>query len=150
MICLVRCQCVVARRPSSRPASARTKAPEQTLATRTPRLATARTKASVFGQLAAVRTPSPPATINVVIALEGVRPRASISTPEVLRTGPGVAANVLIAGVALDRRAAISNTEIGPAASSNWKSGKISTPIMAKPQNLYVPKGGKYGISDKR
>ncbi len=86
---------------------------------RTPRLAKARTKASVFGQIAAVRTPSPPATIKVVIALEGLKPRASISMPEVLRTGPGVAAKVLIAGAAPEKRAAISNTEIGPAASSN-------------------------------
>jgi hypothetical protein len=48
----------------------------------------ARTKASVFSHVAAASTPSPPATIKVVIALEGFRSRASISTPDVLRTGP--------------------------------------------------------------
>ena len=65
---------------------------------RTPRLAIARTKASVFAQVAACRTPSPPATIKVVIAPDGFNPRASISTPEELRTGPGVAAKTLIDG----------------------------------------------------
>ena len=76
------------------------------------------------------RTPSPPATISVVIAPDGLRPRASISTPDELRTGPGVTANTLIDGALPAKRAAISNAEIGPAASSNWKSGKTSTPIM--------------------
>ena len=36
-----------------------------------------------------VRTPSPPATISVVIAPRGLKPRASNSTPDELRTGPG-------------------------------------------------------------
>ncbi len=65
---------------------------------RMPRLATARTNASVFAHVAAVPTPSPPATIKVVIAPDGLKPRASISTPAVLRTGPGVAARTLMAG----------------------------------------------------
>ena len=42
-----------------------------------------------------------------------------------LRTGPGVTASTLIDGALPAKRAAISNAEIGPAASSNWKSGKI-------------------------
>ena len=57
-------------------------------------------------------------------------PRASISTPDELRTAPGVTAIAFIDGGLPAERAAISNTEIGPAASSSWKSGKISTPIM--------------------
>ncbi len=85
---------------------------------------------SVFGQIAAARTPSPPATISVVIAPAGAKPRASISTPDELRTGPGFVAITLIAGATPEKRAAISKTEIGPAASSSWKSGKISTPII--------------------
>ena len=60
------------------------------------------------------RTPSPPATIKVVIAPDGFKPRASISTPDELRTGPGVTASTLIAGAAPAKRAAISNAEIGP------------------------------------
>src|SRR3954471_22014474 len=58
------------------PASARIYAPEQTLAMRTPRFSMARTKPRVFWHLAAVRTPQPPATIKVVIAPAGLRPRA--------------------------------------------------------------------------
>ena len=58
----------------------------------------ARTKPSVFSQVAACRTPSPPATISVVIAPDGFSPRASISTPEDERTGPGVTATTLIEG----------------------------------------------------
>jgi hypothetical protein len=81
-------------------------APEQTLATRTPRLAIACTNASVLSQAAAARTPSPPATIRVLIAPEGLKPRASNSTPDVLRTGPGVAANTLIAADLIDEAAA--------------------------------------------
>ena len=60
--------------------------------------AIARTKPSVFAQVAACRTPSPPATISVVIAPDGFSPRASISTPEDERTGPGVTATTLIEG----------------------------------------------------
>src|SRR5450631_2040845 len=107
------------------------KAPEQTQATRTPRLAIARTKASVFAHLAASSTPAPPATIRVEIAAAGFRPRATISTPDELRTGPGAAATTLIDGGWPVRRAAISNTEIGPAASSSWKFGNTRMPIMA-------------------
>jgi hypothetical protein len=83
--------------------------------------------------------------IKVLIGPDGFRPRAIISTPEELRTGPGVAATTLIDEALIDevlveealieeaapaKRPAISNTEIGPAASSNWKSGNMSTPIM--------------------
>src|SRR5260221_8917562 len=95
-----------------------------------PRLTMDRTKPRVFSQVAAVRTPSPPATIKVVIAPDGLRPRATNSTPDELRTGPGVTASTLIDGGWPAKRAAISNTEIGPAASSNWKSGNTTTPIM--------------------
>jgi hypothetical protein len=65
-----------------------------------------------------------------VIPPDGRRSRASISTPDELRTGPGVTASSLIAGSLPANRAAISNTETGPAASSNWKFLKISTPII--------------------
>src|SRR6266478_374918 len=95
-----------------------------------PRLTTVRTKPSVCSQVASVRTPSHPGTIKVVIAPDGLRPRATNSTPDELRTGPGVTASTLIDGGWPAKRAAISNTEIGPAASSNWKSGNTSTPIM--------------------
>ena len=78
-----------------------------------------RTKLSVFSQLAATSTPSPPATSKVVIAPYGFKPRANISTPDELRTGPGVTARTLIDGDWPAKRAAISNTEIGPAASSS-------------------------------
>jgi hypothetical protein len=78
-----------------------------------------RTKSSVFSHLAAASTPSPPATSKVVIAPYGVRARASISTQDELRTGPGVTARTLIDGDWPARPAAISNTEIGPAASSS-------------------------------
>src|SRR4051794_38473318 len=118
------------------PASARIYAPEQTLAIRTPRFSIARTKLRVFSHVAAVRTPQPPATIKVVIAPAGLMPRASISAPDELRTAPGVNAITLIDGGLPAERAAISNTEIGPAASSNWKSGKISTPIMLAPMSV--------------
>ena len=79
--------------------------------------------------------PQPPATIKVEIAPDGLMPRASISTPDELRTAPGVIAMVFIEGGLPAQRAAISNTEIGPAASSNWKSGKMSTPIMLAPMS---------------
>src|ERR1700722_3021774 len=106
------------------------KAPEQTLARRTPRLAIPRTKVRVLSHLATASTPSPPATTRVLIAPERLKPRATISTPEVLRTGPGFAANTLIEGLAPLKRVAISNTEIGPAASSSWKPGNTRMPIM--------------------
>ena len=48
------------------------------------------------------------------------------------RTGPGVTAKTLIAGAPTAKRAPISNTEIGPVASSNWKSGNTRTPIMVQ------------------
>jgi hypothetical protein len=63
--------------------------------------------------------PSPPATIRTS------RPRtlltlcAIISTPEELRTGPASSASSLIDVRRCAKRPAISNTEIGPAASSN-------------------------------
>src|SRR6185369_12596557 len=101
---------------------------EQTLAIRTPGLAIVRTKLSVFAQVAACRTPSPPAMIRVVIAPDDFNPRATISTPDDERTGPGVTASTLIEGALSAKRAAISKAEIGPAASSNWKSGNTRTP----------------------
>ena len=66
--------------------------PEQTLATRVPRLATAFTKFAVQVLRAAASMPSPPTMIKVVIAPGGPNFRASISAPDVLRTGPGLAA----------------------------------------------------------
>jgi hypothetical protein len=96
-----------------------------------PRLAMPRTNDNVFWQAAAARVPSPPATIKVVIAAGGFALRATISTPDELFTGPGLIAIVLMSGGPPEKRIAISKAEIGPAASSNWKSGKISTPIMA-------------------
>ena len=60
-----------------------------------------------------------PVASDSVMAPEGLTPRASISAPDELRTGPGVTANVLIASGAPATRAAISNADIGPAASSN-------------------------------
>jgi len=54
-----------------------------------------------------------------VIAPHGFRPRATTSTPDELRTGPGVTARTLIDGDWPAKRAAISKTEIGPAASSS-------------------------------
>ena len=68
--------------------------------------------------------------IKVVIAPDGFSPRAIISTPEEERTGPGVTATTLIDGAFSAKRAPISNTEIGPAASSNWKSGNTRMPII--------------------
>ena len=67
---------------------------------------------------------------SVVIAFADLKSRAIISTPDELRTGPAFSASTRIAGALPVARAAISNTEIGPAASSNWKSGKIRMPIM--------------------
>ena len=81
---------------------------------------------------AAASTPSPPEMISVVIAPAEPNLRASISTPDVLRTGPGFAAITRIGVSLLAYRLAISNTEIGPATSSSWKSGKMSTPIMVQ------------------
>ncbi len=86
---------------------------------RMPRRAAVRRNARVVSHVRAFCTPAPPATIRVVMAPAGLRPRASISTPDELRTGPGVAATSLIDGGVPESRAAISNTEIGPAASSN-------------------------------
>ena len=88
--------------PSSKPASASTKVPEQTLARRVPRLATARMKLTVQLLRAAASTPSPPAMINVVIALAGPNFFASISTPELQRTGPGLAAMTRIGTLLLE------------------------------------------------
>jgi hypothetical protein len=68
--------------------------------------------------------------MSVLIAPDGLKPRASISIPEDDRTGPGAIASSLISGALPANRAAISNAEIGPAASSSWKFGKIRTPIM--------------------
>ena len=65
---------------------------------RTPRFAMALANASVRSQRAAASTPSPPATIKVVMAPVGLMPRASISTPDELRTGPGFTARTLIDG----------------------------------------------------
>jgi hypothetical protein len=65
-----------------------------------------------------------------VIADADFNPLATISTPDDARTGPGVTASTRIAGAPSAKRAAISNAEIGPAASSNWKSGNTRTPIM--------------------
>jgi hypothetical protein len=56
--------------------------------------------------------------------------------PEELRTGPGTSASTLIDDGLPAKRPAISNTEIGPAASSNWKSGNTSTPITIQPHVL--------------
>ncbi len=107
---------------------------------RMPRLASARTKPSVFSQVAACRTPSPPAMISVVIADADFNPLATISTPDDERTGPGVTASTRIAGAPSAKRAAISNAEIGPAASSNWKSGNTRTPIMIRSLSGLCPK----------
>src|SRR4249920_1290416 len=96
---------------------------------RTPRLAIIRTNDSVLSHVAAVGTFSLPTTIKVLIAREDPKPFANTSTPDELRTAPGVAAKILIAGGTPAWRAATSNTEIGPAASCNWKSGKTRTPI---------------------
>jgi hypothetical protein len=69
---------------------------------------------------------SAPTTIKVLIAREGLIGLAHITIPEELRTAPGVTATALIEEGTPAKRAAISNTEIGPAASSSWKSGKTS------------------------
>ncbi len=58
----------------------------------------------------------PPTMINVVIADDGFRPRASISTPDELRTGPAFTAIVLMSGALPASQAAISNAAIRPAA----------------------------------
>jgi hypothetical protein len=68
--------------------------------------------------------------MSVVITPVDFNPRATISTPDEERTAPGVTASTLIEGAASAKRAAISKAEIGPAASSNWKSGNTRTPIM--------------------
>ena len=75
-------------------------------------------------------TPSPPATTNVESAPEDRKIRATISTLDEERTGPGVSASTLIDTGAPAKRAAISNTEIGPAASRIWKSGNMRMPIV--------------------
>ena len=62
--------------------------------------------------------------IRVVIALAEPNLCASISTPEVLRTGPGFAAITRIGVSLLAKRLAISNTVIGPAASSKLEVRK--------------------------
>src|SRR5262249_28854207 len=93
-------------------------------------LASRCTKARVAGQRAAASTPEPPATTSVVIAFADLKSRAIISTPEDERTAPDVSASTRSASGLPLARAAISNTQIRPAASSNWKSGKIRMPIM--------------------
>ena len=60
-------------------------------------------EARVFSQVRR-RTPSPPATISVVIAANGIGLRASISTPEEQRTGPAFTAITLIAGASGEAR----------------------------------------------
>ena len=56
-------QCVVARRPSSRPASARRKVPEQTLVMR--RAFARLSHATIFSAAATERTISPPDTMSI-------------------------------------------------------------------------------------
>jgi hypothetical protein len=65
---------------------------------RTPRLAIIRTNDSVLSHVAAAGTSSLPTTIKVLIAREDPKPLANTSTPDELRTAPGVAAKILIAG----------------------------------------------------
>jgi len=84
----------------------------------------------VTSQRAESATPAPPAIISVVIAFADLKSRAIISTPDELRTSPGLAASTRSASGLPAQRAATSNTEIGPAASSSWKSGKIRMPII--------------------
>jgi hypothetical protein len=92
-------------------------------------LAIVRTNDSVLSHVAAAGSFSPPTTIKVLIAGEGLMALAHISTPDELRTAPGATAKTLIDGGMSAKRAAISNTEIGPAASSSWKSGNTRMPI---------------------
>jgi hypothetical protein len=99
-------------------------------------LAIVRTNDSVLLQVATAGIFSPPTTIKVLIAGEGLMPLAHISTPDELRTAPGVTAKTLIEEGMSAKRAAISNTEIGPAASSSWKSGNTRMPITVV--DLYV------------
>ena len=100
---------------------------------RTPRLAMARTNASVFrassrprdafaagDDQGADRAGGPQA------ARQHLDARRTTHRPRRHRHHPDRRAR---AGA---KRVAISNTEIGPAASSNWKSGKTSTPIMTQ------------------
>jgi hypothetical protein len=112
-----------------------------------PRFTNARTNDRVFSQVAAASTPKPPATIKVLIAPTGRKPRASNSTPDELRSGPGVAAKTLIDEGNPAKRAAISNAAIGPVASSNWKSGKTKTPIMIQAKlSLNKPRPDKSNL----
>jgi hypothetical protein len=77
------------------------------------------TNDNVVLQIAEAGIFSVPTTIKVLIARECLIGFANISTPDELRTAPGVTAKILIEEVVPAKRAAISNTEIGPAASSN-------------------------------
>ena len=72
------------------------------------------------------------------------------AAPEELRTSPGVTLTSLIAAGVRAMRPATSNTEIGPAASRSWKSGKTRTAIIGTSRQylVNVSKRGKYAISD--
>jgi len=60
-------------------------------------------------------------------------PAGSKGDPWQLTTPPGTSASTRIEAGRPAIRLAISKTEIAPAASSSWKSGKTRTPIMFEP-----------------
>ena len=63
-------------------------------------------------------------------------PLATTATPDELVIGPGLAVKTLIDAAVPLMRPAISNTEIGPAASNNWKPGNTRTPMIVLPNIL--------------
>ena len=82
------CQCVTARRPSSKPAAPSTKAPVHTEPTRRAWRARAANQLSNDASRATCATPRPPATSSVSTGVLGRgRRSASIARPDEVRTG---------------------------------------------------------------
>jgi hypothetical protein len=95
-----------------------------------------------------MRTPSPPATINVEMASADRKPRASNSTPEELRTGPGTSASTLIGEAEpapagdlehRDRTRGIKQLEIGKYENANHDSAPC--PEIRVPARLSEKEG---------
>ncbi|RYP47707.1 hypothetical protein DL770_011253 [Monosporascus sp. CRB-9-2] len=123
-------QCVVARRPSSRPAAASAKAPEHTLVMRRECAAAARTKAISRGENASSRGPLPPEMTNVSKAGSS-RPCVCMTRPGALCTcaPPSDSTSIRYAGCGASRFAT-SKAVNGPVKSSRLQPGNTRKPIL--------------------
>ncbi len=145
--CSSRAQCVVTRRPSSRPAAASRNTPLHTEATRRAPAAAAATQETSAASSRARSTPSPPTTTRVSVPA-GSRSAtpcpACTNSPLTDRTGP--------ARVATTSQAyppAPWNTSCGPVRSSGWKPSKTTKTTRC---SVTPPRstGPDHGVNDAR